>query len=52
MRAATWGPVVHGETSVLVGTTKNCILQAVFNEKVDYLTKVNAVVLSSRDGSM
>lgn len=40
VRSAVWGPLVQDEKSVLVGTTKNCIVQASFDEKLDYLTKV------------
>lgn len=39
VRSAVWGPLVQDEKSVLVGTTKNCIVQASFDEKLDYLTK-------------
>lgn len=39
VRSATWGPIVRGEKSVLIGTTKNCILQVGFDEKIDCLTK-------------
>ncbi|CAB4008191.1 echinoderm microtubule-associated -like 2 isoform X3, partial [Paramuricea clavata] len=42
VRSAIWGPNVAEERSVLVGTTKNCILQGTFeedNKQFHYLTK-------------
>ena len=43
VRSAVWGPLVNGEKSVFVGTTKNCILQACFDEKLEYMTKVRRI---------
>ena len=42
VRSATWGPTIDDEKSVIIGTTKNCILQANLEQddkEFQYLTK-------------